>query len=161
MNTIPDLPYRENVCAIVLNGVNHVFLGERCDEPGHWQFPQGGVDADEDQRSAVVREVHEELGVSVHLLSVEMKLQHCHSYDFRKAPEYARGRWRGQAQSFWVLRFWGQDQDIQLTRFSHEFSNWRWCSLDSIAESVAPIRLNGYMPAMEELKRSLFGASSS
>lgn len=155
MNIIQDLPYRENVCAIVLNRGDQLFIGERSDEPGHWQFPQGGVDANEDQQSAVVREVHEELGVPSHLLRVEMKLQHQHRYDFRKIPEYARGKWRGQVQCFWVLRFWGQDQDIQLNRYAQEFSKWRWCSLDSIPESVAPLRLSGYLPALDELRDEL------
>lgn len=150
-----NLPLRPNVCMIVLNSENKVFLGERAGEPGVWQFPQGGIEADASIEESVIRELHEELGAEKNLFQIIRRLDATHEYDFARTPPYAVGKFRGQAQSFWLVRFVGTDQDINLSRFEVEFTNFRWVSLSEVLSLAEPKRVPGYAPALAEAAKFL------
>lgn len=150
-----DLPFRKNVCLLVINTNNLIFLGERFNEAGKWQFPQGGVEDSMSLEENALREAHEELGVEIHLLNVIKKLNAVHKYDFTKIPDYAVGKWRGQDQTFWLIRFLGKDSDINLQRFHPEFSQFLWCTPGEVLQKAEAKRLPGYEPALLELKAYL------
>lgn len=158
------LPLRPNVCMLVYNRQGKLFLGERCNKRGHWQLPQGGAEPRYTLRENVIRELREELGVGRRHLGKIKKLQSKHEYEWGKAPQYARGRWRGQKQTFWVIEFTGGDDDIDLDHFKEpEFSSWRWCSVSEVKRRAAPIRRAGYRGALAEfsaLKRELLQSSA-
>jgi len=142
---------RPNVCMLVYNQKGLLFLGERYDKRGHWQFPQGGVETGRSRRDTVIRELREEIGAPRRVLSSIIKLKATHSYLWNKVPDYARGKWVGQKQTFWLVKFMGADSDINLeTSNDQEFRSWRWCSVATVRRIAAKKRLPGYQAALEE-----------
>ena len=130
------LPYRPNVGAVLFNHDGRVFVARRADlpnaegTPGGWQLPQGGIDEGEDPRAAVLRELAEEIGTD----RAEIMAEHAEWLTYDLPPELVgvalHGRYRGQRQRWFALRFTGEDADIRLDRDPHpEFDAWRWAAL--------------------------------
>ena len=154
MNT--TLPFHPNVCLIILNRHRRIFLGERLNNPGEWQLPQGGIDAGSTPSESALREASEELGAPEHLFTIVRQLKATHQYDFPEpVPPYARGVWRGQRQTFWLLNFAGEEGDIDLAAHEAEFRAYQWCSLEQIPLIAAPHRLGGYQGALTEVREFL------
>ena len=153
-----NLPYRPNVCMLLFNKDVGLFLGERANEAGIWQFPQGGVEPGSSLEESVLRELYEEAGIDRSKLQIVKKLSATHEYDFAVIPDYARGVWRGQSQTFWLVRFLGEDTDIDLRLHEPEFMNWRWCQLGELEKWVEPRRFNGYRKVLDEVI-NYFGAA--
>lgn len=133
------LPYRRNVGAVLFNRDGKVFVARRADvpnaegEPGGWQLPQGGIDADEDPREALLRELAEEVGTD----RAEIIGEHSEWLSYDLPPELVGvalgGRYRGQTQRWFALRFTGEDRDIRLDADPHpEFDAWRWAELSEL-----------------------------
>ena len=133
------LPYRPNVGAVLFNGRGQVFVARRANFPnaegaaGGWQLPQGGIDADEDPRGAVLRELAEEIGTD----RAEIIGEHADWLTYDLPPELIGrtlgGRYRGQRQRWFALRFLGSDADIRLDADPHpEFDAWRWADLTTL-----------------------------
>ncbi len=152
---LPSLPYRPNVCMLVVNRERKLFLGERLNCPGIWQFPQGGVEAEFSLEDNVLNELHEELGAPRQRFRIIKKLHATRTYDFEKPPEYAKGRWRGQTQTFWLVEFLGDDHEINLVTAEQELSAFLWCSIDEVKKLAEPQRLKGYLDAIGEVERYL------
>ena len=113
---MPDLPYRPCAGVVLANGGGLIFTGERIDAPGAWQMPQGGIDDGEAPRAAALRELAEETGVDPALVTVEAETQGWVRYDL---PEHLLGKmwggkFRGQMQKWFLLRFHGSDGDIRI-----------------------------------------------
>ncbi len=147
-----DLPYRPNVCIMLFNKEKKLLLGERHSSPGIWQFPQGGVEFDQSIEMNVYREIEEELGLPLSTVEIVGCLKARHRYDFEKPPEYAIGVWRGQDQTFWVVRFRGSDLQIKVDTNHPEFSAWTWCTTDEVRQKAEPRRVKGYEPALKEFE---------
>lgn len=145
-----ELPLRPNVCLLVANLEYKLFLGERNGNPGHWQFPQGGVEPEYSLEENVIKEAHEELGVDKSLLKIEKKLTATFDYNYRNTPEYAKGVWRGQSQTFWIVSFIGKDSDINLTLYDQEFMNFKWCTPQEVRQHAESHRRDSYLPALLE-----------
>ncbi len=131
-----DLPYRPNVGAVLFNPLGEVFVARRADlpnaegAPGGWQLPQGGIDPDEDPRTAVLRELEEEIGTG----NASIIGEHPDWLTYDLPPELLGkalgGRYRGQRQRWFALRFNGRDSDVRLDRDPHPESDaWRWAQL--------------------------------
>jgi putative (di)nucleoside polyphosphate hydrolase len=138
---MPELPYRPNVGAVLFNREGKVFVARRADlpnaegSPGGWQLPQGGIDANEDPRVAVLRELEEEIGTARAAIIGE----HPDWLTYDLPPELVGvalgGRYRGQRQRWFALRFLGEDADIRLDLDPHpEFDAWRWAELAELPE---------------------------
>jgi putative (di)nucleoside polyphosphate hydrolase len=136
-----SLPYRPNVGAVLFDRRGRVFVARRADlpnaegAPGGWQLPQGGIDPDEDPRAAVLRELAEEIGTD----RAEIIGEHPDWLTYDLPPELIgralRGRYRGQRQRWFALRFTGSDSDIRLDFDPHpEFDAWRWVELAELPE---------------------------
>ena len=143
------LPYRLNVGAALFNREGRVFIGRRADQPGAaahvWQMPQGGIDEGEDARRAVFRELEEETGTR----HAEILAEHADWLDYDLPPDLAGrlfgGRYRGQRQRWFALRFLGEDTDIRLDAHSHpEFVEWRWAALDDVPSLCVPFKRATY-----------------
>jgi putative (di)nucleoside polyphosphate hydrolase len=147
------LPYRRNVGAMLFNARGQVLIGRRGDMPGAggpldggiWQCPQGGIDADEAPEQAVLRELHEEIGTS------QAVILGTHpdwlTYDFPAAliGRALGGRYRGQTQKWFALRFTGQDSDIRLdAHMPAEFDAWQWIDLPSLPDHNVGFKRNIY-----------------
>jgi putative (di)nucleoside polyphosphate hydrolase len=148
-----DLPYRPNVCILIFNKEKKLLLAERKGEQGVWQFPQGGVELDQSIESNVLREIEEELGIKEFLCEIIGSLPARNRYDFDITPEYARGVWRGQDQTFWVVRFLGEDSDISVHTQHPEFDTWAWLTVAEISQRAEPKRLIGYREALEQFSK--------
>lgn len=138
------------MCLLIANKEDLLFLGERNGPPGIWQLPQGGVEPGSSPEESALREASEELGAHPSLLSILTPLQATHRYDFQVTPEYAKERYRGQEQSFWLLRFHGSDSDIVLDKFHPEFQSFRWEPVAKVLDVVEPLRRAGYEAALRE-----------
>jgi putative (di)nucleoside polyphosphate hydrolase len=143
------LPYRPNVSMLLFNSEWNLFLGARSDNPKEWQFPQGGVE-DNDEKASVIRELEEELGVLAKDLKIITKCEHIHSYDFTVTPEPYKHKWRGQEQSYWVVEFKGLDASINLQTDHPEFIEWKWTRAEEVKLHVPSYRYEGYEKALDE-----------
>ncbi len=133
------LPYRPNVGAVLFNPAGRVFVARRADlpnaegAPGGWQMPQGGIDASEDPAAAVLRELAEEIGTD----RAEIIGEHPDWLTYELPDDLLgvalHGRYRGQKQRWFALRFLGGDADIRLDADPHpEFDSWRWADLGEL-----------------------------
>jgi putative (di)nucleoside polyphosphate hydrolase len=123
------LPYRRNVGAALFNADGLVLMAHRADQrstaPGTWQMPQGGIDRHEEPRQAVLRELHEEIGTN----NAEILAEHPEWLSY-ELPKPLHGKYRGQTQKWFALRFLGQDSDVKLDGDADiEFDDWRWMPL--------------------------------
>lgn len=137
-----DLPYRPCVGVVLANPDGLIFTGERVDTPGAWQMPQGGIDDGETPEGAALRELEEETGVPQRLVKVEAETDGWIRYDL---PDHLlgkvwKGRYRGQEQKWFLLRFQGSDADIDITRHHKEFARWRWSSADEVLDNIVPFK---------------------
>ena len=155
-----DLPYRPNVGAVLFNRDGLVFVARRADlpnaegAPGGWQLPQGGIDGDEDPRTAVLRELAEEIGTD----RAEIMGEHPEWLRYDLPPELVGralgGRFRGQRQRWFALRFTGEDSDIRLDADPHpEFDAWRWARLDELPGLAVAFRREIYTVLAESFAR--------
>lgn len=131
-----DLPYRANVGAALFNREGLVFVARRADVPnaegaaGGWQMPQGGIDPDENPRTAVLRELREEIGTNHATIIGEHTDWLTYDLPAHLVGIALKGRYRGQRQRWFALRFTGEDRDIRLDLDPHpEFDAWRWAEL--------------------------------
>ena len=142
-----DLPYRPNVGAALFNREGLIFVARRADfpnaegAPGGWQLPQGGIDADEDPAVAIFRELEEEIGTA----RARIIGQHPEWLTYDLPPELVGkalgGKFRGQRQRWFALRFEGADTDIRLDLDPHpEFDAWRWVPLSDLPGLAVPFK---------------------
>jgi len=153
-----DLPYRPGVGIMLVNSPGLVFVGQRFDSVVEaWQMPQGGIDPGEDPYTAALRELEEETGVLPHLVEPIAETTDWLTYDL--PPELVgvlwKGRYRGQRQKWYALRFLGSDADVNLDAHAHnghaEFRTWKWATLDRLADLIVPFKRNLYAELISEL----------
>lgn len=141
-----NLPYRLGVGAVMLNADGLVLAAKRIDTPGDaWQLPQGGIDADEDPRVAVMRELEEEIGTANAEIIAET--DGWLTYDLPESirKKVWKGKYRGQKQKWYALRFLGADSDIDLETHKHpEFSDWKWVDMRQLPDLIVPFKRGLY-----------------
>lgn len=152
------LPYRKNVGVMAINRDGLVWVGQRIDvkglAQGWWQMPQGGLDEGEEPAAAALRELAEETGMRT--ASIIAASQHWHDYDLPPAlmGKALGGRYRGQSQKWFLLRFLGDDGEINLTPEGHdqEFDAWRWAALDELVPLIVPFKRAVYEKVIAEFR---------
>lgn len=152
---IEKLPYRPCVGVMLANKQGQVFVGQRIDSDAPaWQMPQGGVDKGEDPQAAALRELWEETGVPGHLVTVEAETREWIPYDLPHdiVPRIWKGRYRGQEQKWFLLRFHGEDKDVNITTEHPEFSEWRWLEPKQLVEHIVPFKREVYRQVLEDFK---------
>ncbi|MBF0251167.1 MAG: RNA pyrophosphohydrolase [Alphaproteobacteria bacterium] len=161
MTKTSDLPYRLGVGAVLLNGAGQVFVAQRIDTPGAWQMPQGGIDKDEDPRLAVMRELQEEIGTDKAEIIAETPdwLTYDLPKDVRK--KVWKGKYRGQKQKWYALRYRGADADIDLEAHKHpEFDQWRWVDMAELPDLIVPFKRDMYQQIVEAFRHLAGGEPS-
>ncbi len=144
---IAKLPYRRNVGLMVLNDEGHVWVGQRKDRyKDAWQMPQGGVDKGEDARAAALRELEEETGITAELVEVVAETDDWLPYELPHdlIPQLWKGRYRGQEQKWFLLRFSGTDAHINIETKEPEFSAWKWMAPAELPEAIVPFKREVY-----------------
>jgi putative (di)nucleoside polyphosphate hydrolase len=150
---ISKLPYRPCVGIMLVNTRGHVFVGQRLDrDTDAWQMPQGGVDKGEKTLDAAVRELWEETGVTENLITVEAESRELIPYDLPIAlvPNVWKGRYRGQEQKWFLMRFHGSDDQINIATEHPEFSAWKWLPKDELVANIVPFKREVYTQVLAE-----------
>ncbi len=149
-----NLPLRSGVGIIVLNKDNKVLVAKRIDNPKNfWQMPQGGIDEGEDFLKAAYRELDEE--TSIKNVELIKELDGTITYEL---PDHLigiiwKGKFRGQKQKWFLMRFVGEDKEIDIKTKNPEFLDWKWIDLDQITEVVVDFKLHVYKELKEKVKK--------
>lgn len=149
--------YRPCVGVMLVNGNGHAFVGKRIDtkEGDWWQMPQGGVDKGEDLDTAVMRELAEETGVQPHHVAVIGRSRDPIRYDLPEEliGKLWGGKYRGQEQVWFLMRFSGMDEDIDLEAHNPpEFCDWKWVEPESLPDLIIPFKKRVYRAILEEFR---------
>ena len=148
------LPLRIGVGAIVLNKENKIFVGKRKDNPvNKWQMPQGGVDKNENLITAMKRELHEE--TSIKNIQIIKELDGWFQYELPKnlLGIVWKGKFRGQKQKWFVVRFTGEENEINLQTKNPEFIEWKWIEMNELPKIIVDFKRNVYEKLLIELKK--------
>ena len=149
-----NLPLRNGVGIVVLNKSNKVFVAKRIDNSKNfWQMPQGGIDEGEDFLDAAYRELEEE--TSIKNVELIRELEGTITYEL---PDHLlgiiwKGKYRGQKQRWYLMRFLGNDSEINITTKNPEFYDWKWIELDQITEVVVDFKLHVYKELKEKINK--------
>ncbi|MFZ5749658.1 MAG: RNA pyrophosphohydrolase [Pseudomonadota bacterium] len=154
----PSLPYRANVGVVLINRDGRIFAGRRIDSDSPaWQMPQGGIDDGEKPRKAALRELREETGVSKDLVEFVAKTTGWLTYDL--PPELLGkvwgGKYRGQRQKWFLFRFLGRDDQIDIATDHPEFDQWRWIGADELLDSIVPFKRAVYEQVIQAFRAHL------
>jgi putative (di)nucleoside polyphosphate hydrolase len=149
---VSTLPYRPCVGLLLFNPAGLVFVGERADMRGAWQMPQGGIDRGEEPVDAARRELLEEVGTDRAEIVAETAGWHAYDLPPHLVGRVWRGRYRGQRQKWFALRFVGEDRDIDLDATGHpEFIAWRWVAPADLPRLTVPFKRTVYDAVLAEL----------
>ncbi len=146
------LPMRSGVGIIVLNNKNQVFVGKRKDNPGDkWQMPQGGIDAGENYITAMKRELSEETGIKN--IKILKEIEHIYHYEL---PENLvgiiwKGKFRGQKQKWFITRFLGKDNEININTKHPEFIDWKWIEPKLLPKVIVNFKRDLYLNLLKEI----------
>ncbi|KAB7649006.1 RNA pyrophosphohydrolase [Polymorphobacter fuscus] len=150
------LPYRPGVGVLLFNDEGKVFVGQRLDSKLEaWQMPQGGIDDGEDAQTAALRELEEETGIPSHFVEIIGETPEWHYYDL---PEDMigtvwKGRYCGQRQKWFAMRFLGSDRDVAIETEHPEFKAWRWATVDTLVDMAVPFKRQLYADVIGILAR--------
>ena len=153
MNNKNNLPLRIGVGIILLNSNNQVFVGKRIDNPANfWQMPQGGIDKNEKFFHAACRELKEETGVtSVKLLK---EIDYLLTYELPKnlLGKIWQGKYRGQTQKWFIMRFIGSEDEINIKTKKAEFKEWKWIDINQLTSVAVSFKIKVYEKIVNELE---------
>ena len=148
-----NLPLRSGVGIVVLNENNKIFVAKRIDNPKNfWQMPQGGIDKGEDYLSAAYRELKEETSITKVKLIKELD-----GFITYLLPDHLlgviwKGKYKGQKQKWFIMKFTGEDKEINIQTKKPEFLEWKWIELETLTEVVVDFKLHVYKELKEKIR---------
>ena len=149
-----NLPFRNGVGIVVINKENKIFVAKRIDNPKNfWQMPQGGVDSEEDHLTAAYRELEEE--TSIKNVELIKELDGLTSYELPKhlLGIIWKGKYKGQRQKWFLMKFLGNDEEINIKTQTPEFLEWKWINIDMLTKVVVDFKHHIYKKLEEKLKK--------
>lgn len=152
--TLDSLPYRPCAGVVLINRDGLIFGGQRIDNPGTaWQMPQGGLDYGELPEEAALRELTEETGVSRDKVMVLGQTRDWITYELPEEllGKLWKGKYRGQEQMWYAMRFLGDDSDINIATETPEFSQWQWMSPEALIDAIVPFKRDVYKAVFDDL----------
>ena len=149
-----SLPLRNGVGIVVLNQENKVFVAKRIDNSkDFWQMPQGGVDFGEDFLKAAYRELEEETSIKSVKLIKELDGMITYELPERLLGIIWKGKYRGQKQKWFLMRFTGEDKEININTRHPEFLDWKWIELDQLTKVVVDFKLHVYKEVQKKVEK--------
>ena len=150
------LPLRIGVGAVLLNRNNQVFVGKRKDNPiNKWQMPQGGVDNKEKLVDALKRELYEETSVKSYKIIHELDRWLTYELPENLLGKIWRGKYRGQKQKWFILRFSGEESEINVNTKKPEFLEWKWVDIESLPDIIVDFK-KVYEELLIEIRKTIF-----
>jgi putative (di)nucleoside polyphosphate hydrolase len=151
ISDVSSKPYRRGVGIILLAPDKRIFVGRRIDTPGAWQMPQGGIDKGETPRDAAMRELYEEVGTNKAEIIAETQGWLVYELPGDLHLQAWGGRYRGQEQKWFAMRFRGKDSDIRLDAHQPEFDAWKWATRAEVLRDIVEFKRPLYEAAFNEL----------
>jgi len=154
----PDYLYRSGVGIVLINSDKKIFVGKRIDNNSDaWQMPQGGIDAGEDEDTAMIRELGEETGISESAIEIIKKSRGYFYYNlpYKLQKKFWGGKYLGQKQRWYIARFKGDESAINIKTETPEFSDWKWISKEEILDAIVKFKRDLYVEIIEEFKEFL------
>ena len=151
---LKNLPYRNGVGIVLLNKENKVFVARLIDNArDYWQMPQGGKDKGENNIDAALRELNEE--TSIKNVTILKEIDETITYNLPKSllGIIWKGKYKGQIQKWFIMKFNGKDEEINLKTKNPEFLEWKWIDIDKITDSVVEFKLEVYKKLKNEVKK--------
>ena len=149
-----NLPLRKGVGVVLLNKKNQVFVARRIDNPNDfWQMPQGGIDKGENPLKAAYRELNEETSIKTVELIQEIKDEITYHLPDNLLGIIWKGKFKGQTQKWYIMRFLGEDNEINLKTKHPEFLEWKWINHENITDKVVEFKLHVYEKIKNELNK--------
>lgn len=147
-----DPDYRLGVGMMLINSQRKIFMGQRKDKADQaWQMPQGGISPHEDPDHAMLRELVEEIGTRNVEIIVKGKAWHKYDLPEELAGRLWSGRYKGQQQLWYALKFRGEDSEININTYHPEFSTWQWFEKDQIIDHIVTFKKELYVQVLDEL----------
>jgi putative (di)nucleoside polyphosphate hydrolase len=153
-----DLPYRPAAGIMLINRDGKVFVGQRLDSTLEaWQMPQGGIDPGEEPEAAALRELEEETGIPTHLVEIIARAEEDLDYDLpaNLVGKLWKGRYRGQRQAWFMMRFLGEDKDVDLQTPHPEFRAWKWAEPSELPDMIVPFKRELYQNVLRAFEHLL------
>ncbi len=150
---ITDLPFRPGVGMMILDKQNRIFVGKRIDSKlNGWQMPQGGIDLGETPSAAAMREMEEEIGCNKGNIIAESKNWYSYRVPNFLVPKLWDGQFCGQKQKWFLIRFTGDDSDIDINTDCPEFDQWKWVHFDDLLIDIIPFKQKLYKQVIKEFQ---------
>lgn len=152
------LPYRPAAAIMLVNADGKVFVGQRLDNAlDAWQMPQGGIDEGEDAEAAAFRELEEETGIARHLVEIVAQAPEPLLYELPAdlQAKVWKGRYRGQSQRWFLMRFLGTDADVNIETAHPEFRAWKWAEPGDLVDMIVPFKRKLYADVLEAFRAHL------
>ena len=149
---ISSLPYRLGVGLVIINSQHKIFTGRRVDTTKAWQMPQGGIDDNEIPIEAAYREMGEETGIEKCKVALLKQSKLWYRYDLPKEIQgkFWGGKFRGQSQKWFLFKFIGIDDEINIETEDREFSHWKWSSKTDMLDSIVPFKKSLYQAVLKD-----------
>lgn len=154
-DAIANLPYRPCVGIMLINAQGHIFAAQRLDSAiPAWQMPQGGIDEGENPGAAALRELEEEISVTPDLVAPLSETRDWLAYDLPAeiVPRIWNGCYKGQKQRWFLMRYLGRDDQINIQTAHPEFSEWRWIAADEMLDAIVPFKREIYAQVIDEFR---------
>ena len=152
MKNKDKLPFRTGVGIVLLNKKNNIFVGKRIDNPNnYWQMPQGGIEENENTLDAAKRELEEETGIKSTKLIKELEGWLLYDLPADLLGKIWKGKYRGQRQKWFVMKFTGKDEEINVNTKNPEFLSWKWIKISELTNIAVNFKLEVYKKLQEKL----------
>tara|TARA_B110000438_G_C15521284_1_gene524314 strand:+ start:80 stop:562 length:483 start_codon:yes stop_codon:yes gene_type:complete len=156
-NNIESKKYRKGVGILIINDQKNIFVGQRFDkDKSAWQMPQGGIDRGESSIITLKRELAEETGINKNykiIRSSNKKYRYDLPYYLQK--KLWKGKYKGQEQTWFLLKFKGKDDEINIKTEKPEFKKWKWISKDDLLKIIVPFKRKLYLSVLNEFEKEL------